>query len=344
MNEPVSPARSATIVDVARRANVSKTTASDALSGSGRVSEGTRRRIVEAAGELGYVPNAAARHLRSARTGTIALHIPQRAMGLTFYMEFAFAAARRAQDHGLDLTLLAPGDRTTGTPQIRADGIILIDPMPTDPVATALARVSLPLVCVGQFQTTGSTPAGLLHADHGAAMRELMDHLARAGATAPAFIGTDDDFQSDWAVLIRRTYEDWCHQHDITPHIGAVATDAPTAATSTLVTDMLTRRPDTDALICGPDGTAQIAHHTLQNLGRTIGRDILLAACVDSPALTLCTPPVTAINLRPQPYGHQAVELLTDLLTGTAQAPTERHHPIELITRTSTSRTASALA
>ncbi|WP_442817632.1 substrate-binding domain-containing protein [Streptomyces sp. NBC_01591] len=62
-------------------------------------------------------------------------------------------------------------------------------------------------------------------------------------------------------------------------------------------------RPGTDALICGPDGTAQIAQHALQMMGRAIGQDILLAACVDSPGLPLCSPPITTINLRPQPCG-----------------------------------------
>ncbi|MFD0621631.1 substrate-binding domain-containing protein [Streptomyces sanglieri] len=62
-------------------------------------------------------------------------------------------------------------------------------------------------------------------------------------------------------------------------------------------------RPGTDALICGPDGTAQIAQHALQMMGRAIGQDILLAACVDSPGLPLCSPPITTINLHPQPCG-----------------------------------------
>jgi DNA-binding LacI/PurR family transcriptional regulator len=53
-----------TILTVAREAGVSKTTASDALRGSGRVSEATRETVAQVARRLGYAPNGSARHLR----------------------------------------------------------------------------------------------------------------------------------------------------------------------------------------------------------------------------------------------------------------------------------------
>ena len=62
-----------TIRDVARRAGVSTMTVSRVINRSGYASEASRRRVEEAVAELGYVPNAVARHLRSKRTKTIAL-------------------------------------------------------------------------------------------------------------------------------------------------------------------------------------------------------------------------------------------------------------------------------
>jgi len=62
-----------TIRDVARRAGVSTMTVSRVINGSGYASLETRRRVEGAVDELGYVPNAVARHLRSKRTKTIAL-------------------------------------------------------------------------------------------------------------------------------------------------------------------------------------------------------------------------------------------------------------------------------
>lgn len=61
--------------EVADRAGVSRTTVSFALNGvrTERIPEETRLRVLQAARELGYVPDAAARTLVSGRTGTLGL-------------------------------------------------------------------------------------------------------------------------------------------------------------------------------------------------------------------------------------------------------------------------------
>ena len=69
----------ATISDVARRANVSTATVSYVLNGSQRVSEETRARVLQAAKELGYQPNALARGLVKNQTRYIGLVIPRTA-------------------------------------------------------------------------------------------------------------------------------------------------------------------------------------------------------------------------------------------------------------------------
>lgn len=62
-----------TIIEVARRAGVSAMTVSRVVNRSGYASPATRAKVEHAVAELGYVPNAVARHLRSKRSNTIAL-------------------------------------------------------------------------------------------------------------------------------------------------------------------------------------------------------------------------------------------------------------------------------
>ena len=62
-----------TISDVAKRAGVSAMTVSRVLNSTGHTSAATRVRVEAAIEEMGYVPNALARQLRSKRTKTIAL-------------------------------------------------------------------------------------------------------------------------------------------------------------------------------------------------------------------------------------------------------------------------------
>ncbi|RYG64705.1 LacI family transcriptional regulator, partial [bacterium] len=65
--------RRVTLQDVARVAGVNVSTVSDALKGTGRVSEATREKVRQIAAESNYIPNLAARALVTGRTGTIAV-------------------------------------------------------------------------------------------------------------------------------------------------------------------------------------------------------------------------------------------------------------------------------
>ena len=120
---PPRPGTPATLADVARAAGVSTTTASDALRGHGRVSEPTRRTVLDAARRLDYAPNRNARGLRTSVTGTIGLHVPEFPTNAEYYMSFVFGVAEQAAHAGLDVTLLSSGRLP------RVDGLVLCDPV-----------------------------------------------------------------------------------------------------------------------------------------------------------------------------------------------------------------------
>jgi LacI family transcriptional regulator len=64
------------ITDVARRAGVSPVTVSRVMNGAPNVNPATRARVEQAIAELGYLPNTVARSLRSKRTRSLALLLP----------------------------------------------------------------------------------------------------------------------------------------------------------------------------------------------------------------------------------------------------------------------------
>lgn len=78
-NNDKAKMRRVTSIDVAERAGVSQSTVSRALSGSETITEATRRRVEQAAAELGYFVNARAAGLRKGETGTIAVVVIGRA-------------------------------------------------------------------------------------------------------------------------------------------------------------------------------------------------------------------------------------------------------------------------
>ena len=84
------PERAVTLQDIADRLGVSRSTASFAITGRGRVSDEMRRRVREVADELGYRPNSVARHLKGSRTGMLALRLPPDSTAMSYYMEATF--------------------------------------------------------------------------------------------------------------------------------------------------------------------------------------------------------------------------------------------------------------
>jgi DNA-binding LacI/PurR family transcriptional regulator len=97
-----------TSADVARLAGVSRATVSYVLNNTSavRISEPTRRRVREAAEELGYVPHAAARSLRAGHTRMVLLptaHVPVGPLYSRFFNELQWALRR------LDYTVVQYG-------------------------------------------------------------------------------------------------------------------------------------------------------------------------------------------------------------------------------------------
>ncbi len=66
----------ASIIDVAKRSGVSKTTVSRVLNNNGYVSEEVRKRVLKAIEEIGYKPNQMARSLKYSRSNVVALFVP----------------------------------------------------------------------------------------------------------------------------------------------------------------------------------------------------------------------------------------------------------------------------
>ena len=148
-----------TLADVARLAGVSPATASRVLNGRRYVAEPTRLRVEDAARELDYVPNGAARSLSLARTATIALlvhHAQYPAQGEgTFSSRVVDGASAALRKAGYDLLYVPVDDaaihRPAGPAAARADrsdGIIVLGP--AFPAATVgrIAGAGRPIVTI----------------------------------------------------------------------------------------------------------------------------------------------------------------------------------------------------
>ena len=332
---------SATIVDVAKAAGVSKTTVSDALRGGGRVSEETRQVVLAAAEELGYSINRSARSLRTATTGAIGLYIPQVLVRSEHYLSFVYGAVNEAAQRDYDVTLIVAGNRERVAHVPHVDGLVLIDPVESDKNLDRLMATGLMTVSSEHFPG-GRQPSGVVWSDHAAQAVKLLDHLAAEGAQAPALIASTT--VSEWSLNIRNAYIGWCRERSITPVIAESPFGAAPEDLQRTATELLREHPATDALVAAGDGVAATVAPAITATGRRIGVDFLLASCVDSQANEALQPPITSVDARGGDAGAACVRLLIDLLEDVVEPGTSIELPLLRHTRASTLRSANTAA
>ncbi|MEU6486117.1 LacI family DNA-binding transcriptional regulator [Streptomyces sp. NPDC046887] len=333
--------RSVTLIDVARAAGVSKSTASNALGGSGRVSEATRRHVRDVARELGYRPNTAARSLRRSSTGAIGLYLPRTGTRLDYYMNLAFGAVERAREDGLDLVLLGPHTASGPGLASRVDGLLVIDPDIEDPSVPHLLSADVPVVTGERYLGGGAAPSGAVVCDNAASLTALLDHLAERGARRPALLVPGSG--SDWAAALHAAADAWSRREGIEVIVRTVPFAATPAQAEAATADLIARTPHLDAVVCAPDGAVPGVLAAAAHAGLRTGTDILVAACVDGAAARGSSPRVTAVDLRAAEYGQACAALLSDLLAGTVEPGAVRRHDWALNVRDSTAARSAAV-
>jgi DNA-binding LacI/PurR family transcriptional regulator len=183
-----------TIVDVAKRAGVSKSLVSLVMRGAPNVSDEKRERVLRVAAALGYRPNAVARSLVRQRTNLLGvllsdLHNP-------FFAEVIDGIQAEAADRGYR-TIIGTGDRVEMSEaraldtmlELRAEALILASPiLPMRRIAEASREV--PTVLVARGSRSGSVDSVANDDPAGAAL--AVDHLAALGHRRIAHIDGGD--------------------------------------------------------------------------------------------------------------------------------------------------------
>ncbi|KPC97080.1 MULTISPECIES: LacI family DNA-binding transcriptional regulator [Streptomyces] len=340
------------IRDVAAAAGVSITTVSDALNGKGRLPDATRSHVREVAERLGYRPSAAARTLRTGKSGLIGLTVttygeePFTFTEYAYFAEMVRAATSTALARGYALVILpAPARRGPGGTvvalgpdvwsNVALDGTVVVDPSDQDPVVGELVRSGLPVVSDGR--PSPSLPvAAWVDNDHEAAVRGILDHLAENGARRIGLLtGTSTD---TYTHVSTTAYLEWCRRVGQEPVYERYPAHDPCAGA--VAADRLLARPDRPDAVYGlfdPNGTDLLA--AARRYGLRVPEDLLLVCCSESASYATTAPPITTLSLKPGRIGTAVVQLLIDVIEGVGPTrPVQQVMPTELIVRTSSRR------
>ncbi len=184
-----------TSLEVAKLAGVSRSTVSFVLNGVEKANIGaaTRARVLSAARELGYVPDAAARTLASGRTHTLGLLICHAAHLKVdaFIPQVLLGLNQASQRRGFRVIVEAvesehPDAYTEFVRAKQVDGIVVLNPKKNDRRLQGLILEGYPLVILGTSELpqafTVSTRDNLTSA------RRATEHLIRLGHTRIAHI------------------------------------------------------------------------------------------------------------------------------------------------------------
>ena len=316
--DALSPRR-VTIHDIARNLGVSLSTVSLALNGKGTISAETRNRVFAEAGRIGYVANPFGRGLRSGRSGVLGLSVRSldstgtyRPAGVDYFSRMAGTAAFTALDRGFSLMLvpLRAGDEKSEGP-LWVDGYIVEDPRANDPVVGRLLDAGIPVVTIGWDPASKTRTAWVSTADRDAS-NKLLDLLAARGARRICFIsGTE---RNSWNAEAERAYRAWCRAHDMPARLLRLPESAGENGGAQIAEQLLAGPGAPDAIYCQTGRHAAGVARTALSMGLRIPHDLLIAAGNDAEQARSSDPAITAIDLQPETLGHEAVDLLADII------------------------------
>ena len=314
MHEPLATSEDEvvpTITTVARLANVSVASASRVLNGI-RTNPETLERVTAAAESVGYVPNAAARSLRSRRTGQIAFAMPD--VGNPVYtamvasiQEVARAASVRLLLHSTDAD---SDDELAMIRDLRhryVDGLILACLHMTQEHTAELSLSAAPVVVIGRPTTGTAVDTVRAYSRRGAA--QAVRHLHAVGRTRIALVNGPTHTVSGSSR--RLGYLDGLRYCRLPRYeeLVEVADDFMVEPGRRAAERLLARvRPD--AILCANDLLAVGVLSALRDAGLDVPGDVALVGMDNSDLSALMWPALTTVDLGASERARMAAELL----------------------------------
>lgn len=194
--------KNVTYQDLADRVGVSKSTVSLAFRDSKKLSESTVEKVMEAARELGYSQNPAARMLRTRRTDSIGILLPQqldRVFENPYFSMFLQGVGAVCQREGLTALLVPPlkGSILKAIPYAAVDGFIVCGLEEDRGEVLALRQRGIPTVMVDGEDHECFSSIGVNEVD---GTHQLMRHLLRLGHRSFAFVAIQTDKGEDTSL------------------------------------------------------------------------------------------------------------------------------------------------
>ena len=305
----------ATSKDVARLAGTSTATVSYVFNDGPRpVSDATRARVLNAAKELGYKPNAAARALITGKTATFGLVVPSLLNPFFGELAHAFERIARQYDHLLliadsDMDPVQEGRHLEAFVNRRVDGVVLVSCAIDSPVITIVNSNNIPLVALHPMPNHPNVHA--VHLDYVGASRELAHHLF-------------SEHQITSLLMIVAKGERGSVQHEEGVRSAAessgknvelqkLESEVSRADVYKRLQDHLLHNQPPEAIYCATDEQAYGALAALNELGFLVPQDVKVVGFDGTLHSEFAVPSLTSVRQPLEEIARRAIEILLGL-------------------------------
>ncbi len=331
-----------TLKDIARETGVHVSTVSRALDPVERrtITEEVVKRIQAAADALGYRPNRIAAGLRTNRTMTVGVMIPDITnvifppilRGIESVLEplgYASIIVNTDSDRDREIRLLdVLRDRGV-------DGIIHAAVLRSDPSISQAAQDGLPVVTLNRKVEFSEIPYVINDEDAG--ICQMLRHLQKLGHNRIAHIAGPQDLSTGQLRLaaFRRAADDLSIA--VEEALIVTATRFDEVEGGRCLTTLLSAGKPFTAVLCANDRLALGAIEALRERGIDCPRDISVTGFNDMPFLDLIRPKLTTVRIQQHGAGRAAANILLQLMNDNADGVSlETVLPVELVVREST--------
>jgi len=311
-----------TLLDVARKAGVSKSTVSNVVRGASIVADTTRRRVERAIRETGYHPNMIARALKARTSHAIAIVVPD--LTNPFFGELVVSAERAASamNYGLvaaNTECLASLEMEAGRSLIarHIDGVIIAGMSRASRLPQMLLDRDIPVV-LSSFGGVEDNRLGVVDHDDELAMESIVGHLCDLGHRRMAFVSPK-----------------------LREHSGERRRTAFRTALKRRGLKAATREDVATAFIAHDDILALATIDRLERAGRRVPRDVSVVGYDDIPLAGHHRIGLTTVHSDAGLMGNRAVELLVDAARQARHVASRIVQPNPLIIRTTTAEARS---
>lgn len=333
--------------DIAKKAHVSRSTVSRVVNNDPKVSDATRKRVLQVIEQEGFEPNPAARALVTKHSRIIGVAIPQTTnvfFGDNSYYPMllqGIASTINKRDYAMLLWMAESHEVKVRDDFARRvarhrqpDGVIITSVIKQDPLLEHLLRHKRRFVMV-ETPPYRADEMSYVTVDNLNAAMVAVQHLIDIGRRRIAHISGQVIIQD--AADRLEGYKCALQQADIAVDEDLIVLgDFSLESGYQNMKRILEQRPD--AIFCGGDTIAIGAMRAIQDAGLRIPDDIAVAGFDDLDVATQVNPPLTTVRHHVQTIGSTAAQLLIDQIEGRLEHPYQLVLPTELIIRESTVR------